>query len=87
MSCDLTEKAKPSYRPCAGIFLLNAQKKVFVGRRLDTTGDAWQMPQGGIDKGESAIAAGFREMQEEIGTFAAKVSVGSPILFRVQIAK
>jgi len=43
------------------------RRKVFVGRRLDTP-DAWQMPQGGIDPGESPLDAGLREMREEIGT-------------------
>ena len=41
--------------------------RVFVGERLDTPG-AWQMPQGGIDPGESPAEAGMREMLEEIGT-------------------
>ena len=55
------------YRPCVGIFLLNRDRRVFVGQRLDTP-DAWQMPQGGIDPGEDPAAAGLREMHEEIGT-------------------
>ncbi|MDZ5647221.1 RNA pyrophosphohydrolase [Nitrospirillum sp. BR 11828] len=55
------------YRPCVGICLLNAQGLVFVGQRRDTPG-AWQMPQGGIDKGETAAEAGLRELMEEIGT-------------------
>ena len=44
--------------------LLNAEGKVFVGRRIDTTMEAWQMPQGGIDEGETV----WRELEEEIGT-------------------
>jgi putative (di)nucleoside polyphosphate hydrolase len=55
------------YRPCAGIMLLNAQRQVFVGQRLDSQLDAWQMPQGGIDEGEDAEAAAFRELHEETG--------------------
>jgi putative (di)nucleoside polyphosphate hydrolase len=55
------------YRPCAGIMLLNAQHQVFVGQRLDSQLDAWQMPQGGIDEGEEAEAAAFRELSEETG--------------------
>ena len=39
------------YRRGVGIMLLNAEKKVWVGARIDNTDDAWQMPQGGIDKG------------------------------------
>lgn len=55
------------YRACAGVMLLNARKQVFVGQRLDSTADAWQMPQGGIDPGEDAQAAAFRELEEETG--------------------
>ncbi len=55
------------YRPCAGIMLLNAEGMVFVGQRLDSQLDAWQMPQGGIDDGEEAEAAAFRELGEETG--------------------
>ena len=35
------------YRPCVGIVLINQAKQVFVGQRLDSTAEAWQMPQGG----------------------------------------
>ena len=55
------------YRPCAGIMILNGEGQVFVGRRIDTTLDAWQMPQGGIDPGEEAEAAAIREVEEETG--------------------
>jgi putative (di)nucleoside polyphosphate hydrolase len=55
------------YRPCAGIMLLNAESRIFVGQRLDSALDAWQMPQGGIDKGEEAEAAALRELTEETG--------------------
>ncbi len=55
------------YRPCAGIMLVNQDMRVFVGQRLDSKGDAWQMPQGGIDPGESAEAAAIRELGEETG--------------------
>lgn len=55
------------YRPCAGIMLLNAENRIFVGQRLDSALDAWQMPQGGIDKGEDAEAAALRELTEETG--------------------
>jgi len=41
------------YRPCVGVMLVNAQGEVFVGQRIDNPGPAWQMPQGGIDPGES----------------------------------
>ena len=59
------------YRPCVGIFLINNAKKVFSGRRIDSRAEAWQMPQGGIDPGETTIDACMREMGEEIGTSSA----------------
>jgi putative (di)nucleoside polyphosphate hydrolase len=60
------------YRPCVGIALINAEGKLFVGERLDNPG-AWQMPQGGIDPGETVEQAFFREMREEIGTDKAAI--------------
>jgi len=54
------------YRPNAGLVLLNKSGEIFAGKRIDTP-DAWQMPQGGIDKGESAEAAALRELAEETG--------------------
>lgn len=61
------------YRPCAGIMLVNDAGKVFVARRIDTPGDHWQMPQGGIDKNEDPRAAARRELHEEIGTDRAEI--------------
>ena len=63
------------YRPNAGLMLLNDVGKVFVGRRIDTDGEAWQMPQGGIDKGEEAEAAALRELKEETGIGAGLVDI------------
>jgi putative (di)nucleoside polyphosphate hydrolase len=57
-----------AYRPCVGIMLLNARGEVFVAQRIDSSGEAWQMPQGGIDDGEAPAAAAMRELEEEIGT-------------------
>lgn len=59
---------KRPYRPCVGIVLINHNNHVLVGQRLDNMVEAWQMPQGGIEDGETPIEAGFREMGEEIGT-------------------
>ncbi|MEP7129736.1 MAG: NUDIX domain-containing protein, partial [Sphingomicrobium sp.] len=44
------------YRRGVGVMLLNAKGRVWVGARIDNTDDAWQMPQGGIDKGEEPWA-------------------------------
>lgn len=55
------------YRPCAGVMLVNASNLVFVGQRLDSSSDAWQMPQGGIDNGENPRDAALRELGEEAG--------------------
>jgi putative (di)nucleoside polyphosphate hydrolase len=63
------------YRPCAGVMLLNQAGKVFVGQRLDSTVEAWQMPQGGIDEGESAEQAAIRELGEETGVAPDKVAL------------
>jgi putative (di)nucleoside polyphosphate hydrolase len=62
-----------SYRPGIGIVLLNARGEIFVGRRADVQGEAWQMPQGGIDDRESPREAAVRELKEEIGTDNAEI--------------
>jgi len=71
----MTDPTTLPYRPCAGVMLLNHEDKVFVGQRIDTTVEAWQMPQGGIDDGEDAEAAAIRELGEEIGVTPDKVSL------------
>ena len=55
------------YRRGVGVMLLNRDGQVFVGRRIDNTDEAWQMPQGGIDKGEEPWATALRELEEETG--------------------
>ncbi len=55
------------YRRGVGVMLLNADNKVWVGARIDNSDDAWQMPQGGIDKGEAPWATALRELEEETG--------------------
>ena len=52
-------------RTGVGIIVLNNNNQVFVGKRKDNPGDKWQMPQGGVDKGEDFITAMKRELVEE----------------------
>lgn len=64
------------YRPCAGFMLVNRDGLVFVGQRIDPSAHGfWQMPQGGIDKGEDVRTAALRELEEEIGVAAHLVEV------------
>ena len=48
-----------------GIVLLNNENKVFVARRIDNPKNFWQMPQGGVDRGENFLSAAYRELEEE----------------------
>lgn len=66
-----------SYRPNVGIVLCQ-NNLIFLGKRLDCKNmlldeKVWQMPQGGIDEGESPLQAALRELKEEIGTDNVKV--------------
>ena len=60
-------KQKLPMRIGVGIIILNDKNKVFVGKRKDNPGDRWQMPQGGVDKGEDYFTAMKRELFEETG--------------------
>jgi len=60
-------KDDKKYRRGVGVMLLNDRGQVWVGRRIDNTDEAWQMPQGGIDKGEEPWATALRELEEETG--------------------
>jgi len=75
--------AEMPYRPCVGIMLINGQGRVWTGRRRpkwvgDRSGHIWQMPQGGIDKGEDPLAAAFRELREETGIESAELLARMP---------
>ena len=63
----LPDRESLPYRPAAGVMLLNRDGKVFVAQRLDSTLEAWQMPQGGLDEGEEPEAGALRELEEETG--------------------
>jgi putative (di)nucleoside polyphosphate hydrolase len=74
-------------RTCAGVVLFNAEGRVFVGRRRPkwtrrrqayVNGPIWQPPQGGIDRGEGARDAAFRELWEETGVTSASVIAEFP---------
>jgi putative (di)nucleoside polyphosphate hydrolase len=69
------EIAALPYRKCVGVMLVNREGRVFVGQRIDTEAPAWQMPQGGIDPGESPQEAALRELREETGLFPEKVRI------------
>ena len=67
-----------AYRPCVGVMLINKAGLVWIGRRFDKQNDEgkghwWQMPQGGIDKGEDVPTAALRELAEETAVTSAEI--------------
>lgn len=77
--------SKLPYRPGVGIMLLNADNKVFVAKRIDMKAEAWQMPQGGVDEGESPEEAAMRELGEETGTHKAKIIARSKSAYKYDL--
>ena len=75
------QTGKRRYRRGVGIMLLNARNHVFVAQRIDFASAAWQMPQGGIDDGETPRDAARRELKEEIGTDKAEFLAASKSWF------
>jgi len=69
------EISKLPYRRCVGVMLQNQKGEVFVGQRNDRDAEAWQMPQGGVDKGEDPRDAALRELWEETGVTSDLVEV------------
>ena len=80
------EKYLKKYRPNVGVVLFNAQAQIWLGRRVSDfidQGEAidgwrWQMPQGGIDKGEDIVSAAYRELKEETGVSSARLLAVTP---------
>ncbi len=73
------------YRPCVGVMVLNRDGLVWAGRRIpeenseyDGSPQLWQMPQGGIDKGEEPLEAAWRELYEETGIKTASLLAEAP---------
>ncbi|MEX2520151.1 MAG: RNA pyrophosphohydrolase [Paracoccaceae bacterium] len=69
------EIAALPYRPCVGLVLMNRRGEIFAGKRIDNPGDAWQMPQGGVEKDEAPRDAALRELGEETGVVSADVEM------------
>ena len=69
------------YRPCVVVVFTNPGGQVLVCERADVRG-AWQLPQGGIEPGESALNAVYREMREELGCDRFKITKEAPGLIK-----
>jgi putative (di)nucleoside polyphosphate hydrolase len=79
------DTAPDGYRPCVGLALFNRDGRVFIGRRADASlsehvapGHEWQMPQGGIDPGETPLEAARRELREETNVTSVTLLGESP---------
>ena len=66
---------KKNYRRGVGMIIMNKDNRFWLGKRINT--EAWQFPQGGIDKGESVREAMYRELQEETGLNQESVEIVS----------
>ena len=69
---NVIDVSKLKYRKNVGMVLINTNGHIFAGKRIDNNTDAWQMPQGGIDDGETPEVAAFRELSEETGIHHSK---------------
>lgn len=85
---------KLPYRPCVGVMVLNREGRVWAGRRIaladsEMAGAAklWQMPQGGIDKGEEPLPAAYRELYEETGMRTVTLLAEAPGWYNYDLPK
>lgn len=78
-STNIPDRQALPYRPCVGLMLLNRRGEAFIGNRIASDHFvAWQMPQGGIDPGETPDQAAMRELHEEVGTDRAEILAAHP---------
>src|SRR5210317_1384588 len=83
------EIARLPYRKNVGVMLVNSDDRVFVGRRIDMKGPHWQMPQGGIDPGESPKEAALRNLRKKLVFLVIwfgsrpKTKIGLPMICRL----
>jgi putative (di)nucleoside polyphosphate hydrolase len=71
-----TPQDPKNYRPNVGLALFHSNGLVFLGKRVSTEGPyQWQMPQGGVDRGEKVLEAAYRELEEEIGVRSAQAEL------------
>ena len=82
----MLEKKLP-LRLGVGIIILNNQNKIFVGKRKDNPGDKWQMPQGGVDKGEDFVSAMKRELLEETSIINIKIIKEIKKIYQYELPK
>ena len=69
----MSESKQLPLRICVGIILLNHENNIFVGKRIDSPKNSWQMPQGGVDQNENFLQAAKRELEEETGIKSIKL--------------
>lgn len=82
---DTSTRSADGYRLGVGIMLLNSRGNIFVGQRIDVNEEAWQMPQGGVEEGETPREAALRELQEELGTSKAEIIAETKTWFRYEL--
>ncbi len=89
----MTDRNKMPYRQCVGAAVFNAEGRVFIGRRMPEDdpedsaerGAPWQMPQGGIDRGEKPIDAVYRELFEETSIRSVELIMEAPEWIRYDL--